>query len=244
MSTVSAISSTTASTATTSTSTASSASSALSMTFDQYIQIMLTQLENQDPTNATDPNQYTQQLITIQNVQQMVQIDKDLQNLVTSLSATGLTSSISYIGKYVECVTNDYSVALQDGSATFGYTLDSAASSSTIKVTDADGKTVATLSGGTASGANYVTWDGKDTDGNTATDGTYYFSVNAVDSAGDAVKVTDPILIAKVTSVQSGKDSTVTLVAGDIGIDSTDVTAVYSTTSEMASATGTSGTSS
>lgn len=239
MSTITSISSTTSSAAASaSSSTSSSASSTLSMTFDQYIQIMLTQLENQDPTNATDPNQYTQQLITIQNVQQMVQIDEDLQTLVSALSSTGLTSSINYIGKYVECTTNDYSVALQDGAAQFGYTLADTASTATVKVTDSSGTTVTTLSGGTSSGANYVAWDGTDSSGDTVDDGTYYFSVTAVDNNGDAVTVSDPILIAKVTSVQSGEDTgSVTLVAGSIGIDSADVTAVYDTSAEATSET-------
>jgi len=68
---ITSLSSVAASSSTTSSSSASQ-SSALSLDFTTYLKILTTQLQNQDPTNATDPNQFTQELIMMQQVQAQI----------------------------------------------------------------------------------------------------------------------------------------------------------------------------
>lgn len=69
------------------------------------------------------------------------------------------------------------------------FALAGSASDVTVEIADPTGKVVRTLtvSSGGNEGANTVTWDGLDKDGNLLADGTYDFTVNATDSAGDAV---------------------------------------------------------
>jgi len=88
--------------ATTSSSTSSSTaglSSTLNLDFSEYLQILTTQLQNQDPTNATDPNQFTQELVEMGGVQQQITTNTDLTNLVSATSANSLSSGIGYVGR-------------------------------------------------------------------------------------------------------------------------------------------------
>jgi len=216
------------SSASTSASTAGSITSSLNIDFTTYLKILTTQLQNQDPTNATDPNQFTQELIQIEQVNVQNSTNADLQNLTAASSTNSLSTGLGYIGGYVQANTSSGEFALQGSSAEVGYTLASAAGEAVVNVQDSNGKTVATLNGGTASGGNYITWDGTENDGTTAPDGTYTFSVAAVDSSGNAVTASNPVALFKVTSVQSNSDGTLQLLAGSLSLSSSDVTDVYS----------------
>lgn len=213
--------------------------SATNLTFTSYLKIMTTQLKNQDPTNATDPNQYTAELIQLEQVQSQITTNSDLENLTKATAANGLATGVTYIGNYVRAPTSSGEFALQGGSAEIGYTLAGAAKSTTITIQDSSGSTVATLSGGGASGDNYVTWNGTNSSGKTLDDGAYTFTVAATDSSGKTVKSSNPTALFKVTAVQSNSNGTLQLDAGALSLSSTDVTGVYTSTTRPAATTGT-----
>jgi len=250
--TVSAVSSTTSATAnTTSTSNATTSNAALTLDFSQYLSILTTQLQNQDPTNATDPNQYTQELVQIEGVQQQINTENDLQNLAAAESASSLASGVGYIGNVVESSSSNGAFELQNSYAQFGYTLPSAASAATITIQNASGTTVATLAGSTASGANVVSWNGEDASGTALPAGQYTFTVAATDSSGNTLTSTSPVVFSQVTGVSSNSDGTLNLLAGgttsssgassgtsgsSMTVSSSNVTAIY-TTSTVPTAT-------
>lgn len=222
-----------------STSATAKAASTLNMDFTTYLKILTTQLQNQDPTNATDPNQFTQELIAMAQVQSQITNNEYMANLTRATSANGLANGVGYINKYVRSTTEDGDFSLQGGAAEIGYTLDSATSGATITISDSSGKEVAKLSGGTASGDNYVTWNGAKSDGTTAADGAYTFSVSATDSGGNSVKVSNPTALFLVTGVQGNSDGTLTLEAGKLSLLSSDVTGVYTASTLPTATTGT-----
>ncbi|MDE2029529.1 MAG: flagellar biosynthesis protein FlgD [Alphaproteobacteria bacterium] len=206
----------------------SAISSSVSMNFTQYLKIITTQLQHQDPTNATDPNQYTQELIQIEQVEVQNNTNTDLESLTKASSANSLATGVGYMGNYVRAPSANGDFSLQSGAAEFGYTLSSAAANTTITIKDSSGSTVATLSGATAAGDNYVIWDGKDASGNTLADGAYTFTVAAADSSGNTVTSSNPTAFFKVTGLQSNSDGTLQLDAGDLSLSTSDVTGVYS----------------
>jgi len=212
---------------------------ALNLNFNTYLKILTVQLKNQDPTNATDPNQFTQELIQMQQVQAQITNNQALQALTKATTANGLATGVSYIGNYVRATSENGDFSLQDSSAEIGYTLDSSASKAIITVKDSDGATVATLNGGTAAGDNYVSWDGKLADGSTAPNGAYTFSVKATKAGGDTVEVANLTALFKITSVASNDDGTLSLVAGDLSLLSSDVTGVYTATTRPVATPGT-----
>ena len=72
-------------------------------------------------------------------------------------------NSVNYIGHTVEAKTD--TSTLSNGSATFGYSLSSAASDVSITIKDSSGNTVWTGTGTGNSGSNTFTWDGKNSSG-------------------------------------------------------------------------------
>jgi flagellar basal-body rod modification protein FlgD len=228
-----------ASSASSSASSSTSAQSTLSLDFTTYLKILTTQLQNQDPTNATDPNQFTQELIEMEQVQSQITNNTDLQSLTNATTANGLATGVMYIGGYVRADTSSGEFSLIGSAAEIGYTLPEAATSTTINIEDSSGTVVATINGGTASGDNYVTWNGAETSGSTAPDGAYTFVVNALDSSGNAITSTNPTALFYVSGVQSNSNGTLTLDSGPLSLLSTDVTGVYSSTTLPAATSGT-----
>jgi len=117
-------------------STANSAStSAASVTptvdYNQFLQLLVAELQNQDPTSPTDPTQYMSQLASFSSVEQQVQTNSTLDSLlsaqatniigqkVTSAdgSTTGTVASvvISTGGGAVAALTNGSTVTLGPG---------------------------------------------------------------------------------------------------------------------------------
>ncbi|MDD3371208.1 MAG: FlgD immunoglobulin-like domain containing protein [Alphaproteobacteria bacterium] len=239
VSAISSLSSLSSSAASATAASSAAQSSALNLNFSTYLKILTTQLQNQDPTNATDPNQFTQELIQMQQVQAQITNNEAIDSLINAIGANNLASGVSYIGNYVRAATEDGDFSLQGSSAEIGYTLAKDVSNATITIKDSDGDTVATLTGGTSMGDNYVSWDGTTEDGEIAEDGAYTFTVTAKDSSGSDVTVSNKSALFKVTAVQSNSDGTLTLEAGALSLLSTDVTGVYSAASLPTAVLGT-----
>ncbi|MBB4234903.1 flagellar hook assembly protein FlgD [Rhizobium esperanzae] len=82
----------------TSTSTSSSAKKA-TLNYDNFLQLLIAQMKNQDPTSPMDASQQVAQLATFSQVEQTIQTNTKLDTLLASSS---LTQAGSYVGKYME----------------------------------------------------------------------------------------------------------------------------------------------
>jgi flagellar basal-body rod modification protein FlgD len=202
--------------------------SGLGSNFNTFLKILTTQLQYQDPTAATDTNQFTQELVQFAGVEQQINTNTDLQSLITlQKNSNGLAATIGYIGKYVEAPTTS-TFPLQGGQAELAYTLPSAAKTVSINVIDSTGKTVTTLTGPTGTGLDRVAWDGKDSTGTQLADGAYSFQLSATDASGNAITVTDVRMVGLVTSIQSNSDGTTALNLGTgMTVSSSAIDAVY-----------------
>jgi len=89
-------------------STSSASSSALSVNnglasladnFQSFLTLLTTQLQNQDPLNPTDTNQFTQQITQMSGVEQQLLSNQLLQQLVSSQG--GVTAAANLIGDTV-----------------------------------------------------------------------------------------------------------------------------------------------
>lgn len=220
-------------------SSSSSSSSSTSTSFQSiagnettFLKILTTQLQNQDPTAATDTNQFTQELVQFTQAEQQLNTNSKLDSLIAlQKNANGLAATLGYIGNYVEVPTTTQ-LALQNNQAELAYTLPSAAKTVSIDVVDSKGTTVTTLSGPTASGLDRVAWDGKDSGGNQLANGTYTFKLTATDASGNALKVTDIRTVGLVTALTSNTDGTTSLtLSPGYSVSSSQVDAVYNANS-------------
>ena len=154
-----------------------SAMSQLSSNFDTFLQLLTTQLQNQDPLDPMDTSQFTQQLVEYSQVEQQIDTNTNLQSLITQGTSQSAAYATGYLGKTVTVSGGEGS--LSGGQAQWTYNLATTASSNTLTVTDAKGNTVYTTAGKTTAGDNTFTWNGQDNAGNQLPDGTYTLSVKA-----------------------------------------------------------------
>jgi len=74
----------------TATMTSGTASSALSdsITSNDFLTLLVTEMQNQDPTAQTDPNQYINQLVQINSLEQLISINQNLATVLKTASTT------------------------------------------------------------------------------------------------------------------------------------------------------------
>jgi flagellar basal-body rod modification protein FlgD len=157
----------------------------LSTNFDTFLQLLTTQLQNQDPTAPMDSTQFTQQLVAFSQVEQQISTNQNLETLISLGQSQSSNLAMSYLGKNV--VLTDGSAVLTGGSTSWTYGLDNDASTTTLTVTNSSGKAVYTTTGETSAGTHSLEWDGTDNLGNQLADGTYTLTVTSVASDGSAV---------------------------------------------------------
>jgi flagellar basal-body rod modification protein FlgD len=168
---------------------------------NDFMKLLVTQLQNQDPLNPQDSSAFVAQLAQITQVEQTYDINTNLQNLLSSQNNAGALSSVSFIGKNI--MAHGAQISMTSGSpSTLGFTLPSAAAQVSVQISDASGNTVRTLTqGATSAGAGSITWDGKDNSNNTLSSGTYSFAVSGIDASGQAIQGT-PMVQGQVTGIK------------------------------------------
>jgi flagellar basal-body rod modification protein FlgD len=216
------------------TSSASSSSSALpssasapsnTINSNQFLSLLVSELQNQDPLNATSVTDFVNQMSAYTNFSQQESINSNLSALAGAFSSLVTLNSVNYIGRTVEAKTD--TAVLTKGSATFGYALSSAATNVSISIQDSTGKTVWTGTGTGNAGSNSFTWNGKDSSGAQLSDGGQYsISVTATDSAGNSV-----FNYATITGVVTGIDtstSTPSLTVNGVAVSASNIIGVMS----------------
>jgi flagellar basal-body rod modification protein FlgD len=158
---------------------------------DQFLQLLVAQMQNQDPINPMDGKEFASQLAQFNSVEQLIGVNNGLSELSQSqqLMRAELTNSMasSLTGKEVRALSSK--VNLQAGQdANINYDLNNSASEVEIVIRDSSGNEVRreTIDGATE-GDNSWSWDGKSNDGVDVPDGQYNVEINAT-NGDDSVK--------------------------------------------------------
>ena len=61
----------------------SDTSSSSTISSNDFLTLLVTEMKNQDPTSATDPNQYINQLVSVNSLEQLIQINGTLSTALT-----------------------------------------------------------------------------------------------------------------------------------------------------------------
>lgn len=163
----------------------SSAFSSLTENLDTFLTLLTTQLQNQDPLEPLDTEQFTQQLVQFAGVEQSIQTNSNLETLIALQSSSDRSSALELIGR---AVTIDTDQATNNGAgAEWSYSVPQAAASVNLSVVDETGATVATAVG--INGDQRFQWNGTNDSGDAAPAGLYRLVVDARDAAGAPVTV-------------------------------------------------------
>src|SRR5215468_6635906 len=160
-------------------SSSSSSSSSLSSTtgttlagnFQTFLTLLTTQLQNQNPPDPLDTNQFTQQLVQFAGVEQQLKTNDELSSLVSLQQTTQATQALGFVGK--TAVVNGSTTALSNSQATWELNVPSA-STITISIANSTGQTVFTGNYSASAGNDQpFTWNGQGSDGTQWPDGQY-----------------------------------------------------------------------
>ena len=191
----------------------SSTTSSSTMTSIDFLELLLVQLENQDPTEPTDTNQLTEQLCSFNQLEQQTQTNAYLADLLGYQAALMNAQATQILGQEVVVEGDTCSVSSGE-SQDLIFELSEDASSLSIKIYDEDGELVREIElEDMTAGKHEFQWEPVDEDGNNLPDGTYTFSVTGTNSDGDSIEATT-YSSYKVAEVEY-KDGDLTLITED-----------------------------
>ena len=198
--------------------------STMGLNKDDFLNLFVAQLKNQDPLNPTNSDQLLSQLSSITQVEQSYNQNANLTALLTAQNNSAAMSTAGLIGATVQANGNAISF---DGStsANVQFNLSAAANSATVTIANSTGQTVATTTtGALAAGDQTLSWGGTDSNGNMLPAGMYTFTVNATTADGTVVPSTT-YTSGTVTGVSySGTNPTLTI--GSASVNLSDVIGV------------------
>jgi flagellar basal-body rod modification protein FlgD len=99
--------------ATSSTSTSTSKTTGIADNFQTFLTLLTTQLQNQNPLDPLDTNQFTQQLVQFAGVEQQLKTNDQLTSLVTLQKTAQSTQALNFVGS--TAVVDGSTATLQDG---------------------------------------------------------------------------------------------------------------------------------
>lgn len=171
--------------------------SGIASDFDTFLQLLTTQLTNQDPTEPVDTETFTNQLVQFSQVEQQLQTNALLESLISQQAAASAVSAVNYIGQQAIFAGND-AVLPEGGASTYRVSFPQGTTSAQAKLINAAGQTVGEIPlEGPFNGVRDIVFDGQLPNGTRAPPGRYTLEVKAQDQSGDqlspAVGVLEPI---------------------------------------------------
>lgn len=151
---------------------------------EEFLRLLITQLQLQDPFEAMDSKEMIAQLAQFSSLEQMenmnVSLNRTLEMDLLLGQLINNTMSTNLIGKGIRSQTNAFTQA-GGTDTTLGYTLHGNATDVTVTIYDSLGNEVATLDGLEGTKGNHTfTWDGKNNAGTSVGGGDFTFEISAM----------------------------------------------------------------
>ncbi|MCP1508706.1 flagellar basal-body rod modification protein FlgD [Pseudomonas marginalis] len=194
--------------------TAESSTSAADDLQDQFLTLLTTELQNQDPTDPMDNSEMVTQLAQISTISSIEDVTSTLEGISGQISASETLQASALVGNGV--LIDGNVIQVDSGVATtFGVTLNGDADSVSVTIKNSTGTVVRTLDEGSMSaGTQSLSWDGLQDDGTTAADGAYTFSISA--TTDDVAVANTALKYALVTGVTTDSSNQVALDLGGV----------------------------
>lgn len=189
---------------------------------NRFLTLLVTQLQNQDPLDPLDTNEFTSQLVQFASVEQQIYQNKNLEQLLAVEKSLQTSAIVDYLGTIAEVRSKD--LALENGQALATYSMNEPVAAATITVKNAQGNVVHMATGETAAGTHAFTWNGVDESGRRLPDGRYTLDVSTKRQDGTPAEVA-VTTFGRVTA-GSADGGEVTLYLGDIAIPIGDVLSI------------------
>ncbi len=154
---------------------------------DDFLKILVAQLEAQDPLSPMEGQEFASQLAQFSSLEQLTNVNSNLETSQAFDVALSNNSAIALIGKTVDAPGK--LIDLKAGEAkTLSFSLDGDATDVAIDIYDSTGAKVSAVDlGAQGTGLHEFVWNGRDTSGALLPAGNYTFNITASDSTGNFV---------------------------------------------------------
>lgn len=161
----------------------------LAQDFQQFLTLLTTQLQNQDPLSPMDSTEFTNQLVQFSQVEQQINSNQKLDSLLALQLSSISSVALGYVGMDISYVSSEMNY---DGSTPvdINYALSSEAVTCRVNIYNDEGTLVYSGDAPKNTGTNKFTWSGQTTGGATVEEGTYTVSIDALDKDGKAIENT------------------------------------------------------
>ncbi len=157
---------------------------------DDFLSLLVAQLEAQDPLNPMDSTNFTAQLAQFSSLEQLQNMNTTLSTIGTSQAILTNSQAVGFIGKTITALGDTFQVS-NGVSQNLQFSLESDAAGLYAKIYDSSGNYVSQVElGATSAGEQSLTWNAQDYMGEQVPDGDYQFEVTAIDAYGNTVEVT------------------------------------------------------
>jgi flagellar basal-body rod modification protein FlgD len=199
---------------------AQEASNALSSDFETFLLMLTTQMENQDPLNPIESQDFAVQLATFSGVEQQVRTNDLLENLAGGLGASGLAQLAGWVGMEARSTAP----ALFDGAPlTLAPEIAPGAESAVLVARNTFGIEVSRQE--IPLGQDTIEWAGTAQNGTPLPPGQYSFALESY-SAGEVLNVSAVATYARVTEARQGLNGVEIVLEGGVAVPSEQITAL------------------
>ncbi len=196
---------------------AQTTSNTLSADFETFLRLLTTQMKNQDPTNPQDSTEFISQLASFSAVEQQVETNLKLQELVDSMTTSGMNGLSTWIGADVRSIA----AAEFDGDPVeISFTPPQDAQTAYVSVKDESNVEIAKIA--VAPNDVSTTWNGTDFTGATAPEGAYSFAIVGV-AEGTVISTQAAQTYSRVTEARSENGEIVLIFADGTRMRANDV---------------------
>jgi flagellar basal-body rod modification protein FlgD len=184
---------------------------------EDFLKLMLAQLQNQDPLSPMEGTEFASQLAQFTSLEQLMNLNDSMDTSINAnyflSQSINNTLAATLIGKEVKLSGSTFQHNGQENT-TLGYDLSAPAGNVTVKIYNESGQLVKTIENAPKnSGDNKLIWDFSDNEGNTVPQGKYTFKVEPKD-ADDNMMSYSTYVLGKIDGVKFTENGTMLVVNG------------------------------
>lgn len=195
---------------------AKSATGNQSLGKDAFLQLLVTQLKNQNPLSPQDNGAFVARLAQFSSLEGINTLNDSVNNISSNFSSSQALQASSLVGRSI-IIQTDKAMVDTSKSMNGSVAVTSAVGNVSVKITDKDGTVVRTLDmGAQSAGTQSFIWDGKNENGEVAPAGTYTFNATTKNDKGEAVALATslPATVTSVTLSKTGGEMLLNLAGG------------------------------
>lgn len=169
---------------------------------EEFLKLLITQLENQDPLNPMDDKEFVAQLAQFSSLEQLTNISEQVKTINKNNTKQDMVGAVGFIGKDIMAAGDQISKDGNNVSAMY-YSIEDPVQKIFFNIFDQHGNMVRTVETQARQAGEYeFNWDGRDYNGNAVSDGNYSVYMAAEGINGEPV-LADTRVAGRVSGVQN-----------------------------------------